>query len=63
MSSLSLAHGSLVKAVSELEAAIEEAPSYSVDSLRFLKTELKDLTRRIENIRRVVGTTVETVGS
>ena len=55
MSGLALAHASLSNAIDELEQAIEEAPSYSVDSLRFLRVELKDATRRIENTRRVLG--------
>ena len=51
---LPLAHGSLVKAVGELEEAIEEAPSYSVEALMFLKAELSEIVRRVENARRVL---------
>ena len=54
MSALSAAHAHLVKAVDELETAVDEVPSYSIDSLRFLKAELKDATRRIQNVRRMI---------
>ena len=56
---LSLAHGSLVKAVGELESAIEEAPASSVEALRFLKVELSEIVRRVENARKVLESTLD----
>ena len=59
MSGLALAHGSLLKAVGELEEAIEEAPAYSVEALRFLKIELREVVRRVENARKVLEATLD----
>ena len=56
---LALAHGSLLKATRELEDAIEEAPAYSVEALRFLKVELAEIVRRVENARRVLEATLD----
>ena len=56
---LALAHASLLKAVGELEDAIEEAPAYSVEALRFLKVELSEIVRRVENARRVLEATLD----
>lgn len=55
MSALSRAHAHLVLAIDELEQAVEEAPRYATESLRFLQHELKDAGRRIGNVEKVIG--------
>ena len=55
MSSLSLAHSHLVKAIDDLERAVDEVPAYSTEAIRFLESELKEATRRIANVRRAIG--------
>ena len=41
--------------VDALEVAKAEVPAYSVESLRFLRAEVKVIRRRVENIRKATG--------
>lgn len=40
----------------EIEAALPDVPEYSVGACRFLKAELAVVRRRLENLRKVLGT-------
>lgn len=48
--------------IDEVNAAIEEAEPWVVDSMRFLKAELLVSKRRLENIRKVLTTSVRRTG-
>ena len=45
----------LEQALQELDAAEPDVPPYALDSLRFLRAEVKVSRRRIENCRRVLS--------
>ena len=55
MSGLALAHSHLRQAVDELEREAEELPCYDVETLRFLRKELRAIVRRLESIRAALG--------
>lgn len=51
----------LDEAVNEIEAALEEGVAhYCLDSLRFLRAEVRVAGRRLSNVRKVLGTTRKT---
>ena len=55
MSALSEVQRLLDELVDALEVAKAEVPAYSIESLVFVRAEIKIVRRRIENIRKAIG--------
>ncbi len=53
---LTRAQRHLTLARTALDAAAAEAPAYSTDALRFLRNELAETARRIDNLSKVLNT-------